>query len=170
MTSSNATTVDHSKAHELDDETFMTAKELRSYMNKTMAAKASKDVDAMQQAAKARDELIKTLSQPIELTDERIHEIINSLRLKVRTAVARGDTELLVMRFPSALCSDRGRKINNGLAGWPDTLVGKPRQAYELWRDRLQPAGYRLKAMIVDWPGGMPGDVGFYLDWADATG
>jgi hypothetical protein len=169
MVSLDEKTVDHSNAHDLDDETFMSAKDLRSYMNKTMAAKASKDVDAMQQAAKAKEDLIKTLSEPIDLTDERTHEIINTLRMKVRKAVARGDTELLVMRFPSALCNDRGRKINNGLAGWPDTLVGKPRQAYELWRDRLQPAGYRLKAMIVDWPGGMPGDVGFFLDWADTA-
>ncbi len=169
MTSSNERSVQHSEAHELGDETFMSADDLRAYMTKTAMAKASKDVDAMQRASKAKEELIKTLAQPIDLTDERVHEIAKTLLYKVRTAAARGDTELLVMRFPSALCSDAGRKINNGLAGWPDTLVGRPRQAYELWRDRLQPAGYRLKAMIVDWPGGMPGDVGFFLEWGDAA-
>ncbi len=73
----------------------------------------------------------------------------------------------MVMRFPSALCTDKGRAINNYEHGWPDTLIGRPRQAYELWHDRLQPAGYRLKAMIVDWPGGMPGDVGFFLEWGE---
>jgi hypothetical protein len=25
-----------------------------------------------------------------------------------------------------------------------------------------------LKAMIVEWPGGLPGDVGFFLQWGDA--
>src|SRR4029453_4581923 len=42
------------------------------------------------------------------------------------------------------------------------------RQAYEFWRDQLRPAGYRLRAMIVEWPGGLPGDVGFFLRWGDA--
>ncbi len=70
------------------------------------------------------------------------------------------------MRFPVALCSDHGRAINNGDADWPDSLTGRPRQAYEFWRDHVRPAGYRLKAMIIEWPGGMPGDVGMFLSWA----
>jgi len=169
MATAKEMSVQSSAALDLGDETFMSADDLRAYMTKTAMAKASKDVDAMQRAEKAKEELIKTLAQPIDLTDDRLHDIIKSLLYKLRTAAARGDTELLVMRFPSALCTDHGRKINNGISGWPDTLVGRPRQAYELWRDRLQPAGYRLKAMIVDWPGGMPGDVGFFLEWGDAT-
>jgi hypothetical protein len=71
----------------------------------------------------------------------------------------------MVMRFPCELCTDKGRAINNAEAGWPETLIGRPRQAYEFWRNELQPAGYRLTAMIVEWPGGLPGDVGFYLGW-----
>lgn len=169
MTSSRETSIKSSEAHHLGDETFMSADDLRSYMTKTAMAKASKDVDAMGKATKAKEELIKTLAKPIDLTDERLHEITKSLLYKLRTAASRGDTELMVMRFPSALCTDAGRKINNGLAGWPETLVGRPRQAYELWHNKLQPAGYRLKAMIVDWPGGMPGDVGFFLEWGDAA-
>jgi hypothetical protein len=27
---------------------------------------------------------------------------------------------------------------------------------------------HSLKAMIVDWPAGMPGDIGFFLSWDDA--
>jgi hypothetical protein len=72
------------------------------------------------------------------------------------------------MRFPNALCTDKGRAINNLEAGWPEKLVGRPRQAYEFWCDQLRPAGYRLGAMIVDRPGGLPGDVGFYLAWGEA--
>jgi hypothetical protein len=34
-----------------------------------------------------------------------------------------------------------------------------------MWRDRLKPAGYRLTARIVEWPHGLPGDVGFFLAW-----
>ena len=49
---------------------------------------------------------------------------------------------------------------------WPETLTGRPRQAYEFWKEHLQPQKYKLKAMIVDWPGGLPGDVAFFLSWS----
>ena len=42
----------------------------------------------------------------------------------------------------------------------------RPRQAYEFWKEHLQPAKYRLKAIIVDWPAGLPGDVAFFLRWS----
>ena len=91
-----------------------------------------------------------------------------SLLHKLRSAAQRGASELMVMRFPCSLCTDKGRAINNADKDWPETLTGRPRQAYEFWRDQLRPAGYRLKAMIVEWPGGLPGDVGFFLQWGDA--
>ena len=70
------------------------------------------------------------------------------------------------MRFPSALCTDKGRAINNAEPDWPATLTGRPRQAYEFWKEHLQPAKYKLRAMIIDWPGGLPGDVAFFLSWS----
>ena len=150
---------------DLDDETFMSADQLRGYMNALMASKASQESDAMDRADEAKKQLIKTLQAPIELTEEKLHEILKPLQFKLRKAAERGDAELLVMRFPNELCTDKGRAINNAEKGWPETLTGRPRQAYELWRDKLQPAGYRLSATIVDWPGGLPGDVGFFLSW-----
>ena len=117
----------------------------------------------MDQAGKARAELIKRLSTPIKLTPE----IGQRLRGRLKNAAASGKSELEVMRFPVDLCTDRGRAINNSEAGWPDTLTGVPRQAYEVWQQYLQPAGYRLKAMIVEWPHGLPGDVGLILSWGD---
>ena len=62
----------------------------------------------------------------------------------------------------------QSRAINNADKDWPETLTGRPREAYEFWRDHLRPKGYRLKAMIIEWPGGLPGDVGFFLQWGDA--
>jgi len=120
----------------------------------------------MDRAEKARKELIKTLSTPVDA--ERLKEVKASLQSKLRSAAQRGVSELMVMRFPTALCTDKGRAINNSDKDWPDTLTGRPRQAYEFWRDQLRPAGYRLRAMIVEWPGGLPGDVGFFLQWGDA--
>ncbi|MGO4704248.1 hypothetical protein AB4072_00525 [Microvirga sp. 2MCAF38] len=152
-------------ASELGDETFMSAADLRNYMSEIQMARASKSVDAMDRASHARANLVKTLAAPIDLTEERLTEITQNLLLKLRAAAGRGETELMVMRFPVDLCSDRGRAINNADDEWPNMLTGRPRQAYELWRDQLKPAGYKLKAMIIDWPGGLPGDVGFFLNW-----
>jgi hypothetical protein len=151
--------------HQLGDETFMSATELREYMKKMALASASKEIDAMDGARRAKEALVKSMAAPMELTPQRLEEITNNLLHKLRQAAERGDTEILVMRFPNEICTDKGRAINNSEARWPETLTGRPRQAYELWRDKLKPAGYRLRAMIVEWPGGMPGDVGFYLEW-----
>jgi len=153
---------------ELGDETFMSATDLRSYMSEMQMARAMKSVDGMDRAGKARDELISRLSEPLDLTPERLKGILQPLQAKLRAAAERGQTELMVMRFPNALCTDKGRAINNADPTWPESLTGRPRQAYELWRDQLRDAGFRLNAMIIDWPGGLPGDVGFFLKWGEA--
>jgi hypothetical protein len=88
-----------------------------------------------------------------------------SVLSRLKKAAADGLSELKVLQFPVELCTDSGRAINNNEPDWPDTLTGVPRQAYEVWRDRLKPAGYSLSAMIVEWPHGMPGDVGLFLGW-----
>jgi hypothetical protein len=153
---------------ELGDETFMSADDLRTYMTEMKMSQAMKSVDGMDRAGKAREELIKRMAEPVDVTPERVKEVMQSLHAKLRAAAARGQTELMVMRFPNALCTDKGRAINNADSSWPGTLTGRPRQAYELWRDQLKPAGFKLSAAIIDWPGGLPGDVGFFLKWAEA--
>jgi hypothetical protein len=153
---------------ELADETFMSAADLRNYMTEMQMAQATKSVEGMDRADKARQELAKRLAEPVELTPERLKEILQPLKSKLRAAAERSQTELMVMRFPNSLCTDKGRAINNSDPSWPETLTARPRQAYELWRDQLRPAGFRLSAMIIDWPGGLPGDVGFFLKWGDA--
>jgi len=152
---------------ELGDETFMSAADLRNYMTEMQMAKAMTSVDGMDKAGKAREDLIKRLAEPIDLTPERLKEILQPLKTKLRAAAERGNTELMVMRFPNALCTDKGRAINNSDPTWPETLTGRPRQAYELWRDQLRDAGFKLSALIIEWPGGLPGDVGFFLKWGD---
>lgn len=149
----------------LGDETFMSAEDLREYMTEMQMAKATKEFGAMDRAEEARKALVKKLSEPIELTPEALKELNQRLISQMRVAAQRGQTQVLVMRFPNSLCTDKGRAINNGESGWPDTLTGRPRQAYEYWQDHLKPAKYKLRAMIIEWPGGLPGDVGFYLSW-----
>jgi hypothetical protein len=95
------------------------------------------------------------------ISPERLH----AFTLRVRAAAEGGKNEMLVGRFPAELCTDHGRAINMAEPNWPETLIGRPRQAYLVWKEKLQPLGYQLKAMIVDWPEGVPGDVGLYLSW-----
>ncbi|AWB23052.1 hypothetical protein DA075_20870 [Methylobacterium currus] len=152
----------------IGNEPFMSADDLAAYSARMRAAKVMKEMEGQDRAGKAREELIKQLAEPLAVTPEKVAEITQSLLHKLRIAAEQGQKELLVMRFPNLMCSDKGRAINNAEAGWAETLTGRPRQAYEFWRDRLQPAGYGLKALVVDWPDGMPGDIGFFLTWKPA--
>ncbi len=88
------------------------------------------------------------------------------IRTAIMSAVGQGKMETLVYSFPSSLCTDRGRAINNGERDWPETLQGKAKELYDRYTEVARPQGYRLKAMIINFPGGMPGDVGFFLSWA----
>jgi hypothetical protein len=84
----------------------------------------------------------------------------------IERAVANGLTGVQFYRFPNTLCSDHGRAINQGEAGWPETLTGRPKEIFELWHKHFRDKGYKLKAQIVDFTNGVPGDVGFTLTWA----
>ena len=83
----------------------------------------------------------------------------------VRGAAERGEREVLALRFPSEYCTDGGRAINNFEPNWPDTLTGFAKRAMEFYEAELKPAGYRARAQILDFPGGVPGDVGIFLRW-----
>jgi len=85
--------------------------------------------------------------------------------LAVRRAAERGEKEIQVMRFSSEFCTDQGRAINNFEPHWPETLTGFAKEAYEAWDQHPRPLGYKLRAQILDYPGGMPGDVGMILYW-----
>ena len=84
---------------------------------------------------------------------------------RVKEAAESGATELMVGRFPSAWCTDGGRKINAPEPSWPDTLQGIAKEFYEFWEHDLKPRGFHLHVQILDFPGGMPGDVGAFLSW-----
>jgi hypothetical protein len=153
-------------AKELGDESFMAATELRNYVMQTEVAKASKG-SGSSLAEKARADLIQSLMQPVAVTPEKIAEVKRRVLGQLRAAAVKHDKEVLVMRFPNVLCTDKGRAPNNMEKDWPSTLIGRPLQAFEFWRDHLRPQGYGLKAMVVDWPKGLPGDIGFFITWDD---
>jgi hypothetical protein len=87
------------------------------------------------------------------------------INIAVRAAVERGEHEVLVLRFPATFCRDGGRSINNFEPDWPESLTGFAKTAFEFYANELRPLGYTLRAEIMNFPGGMPGDVGLYLRW-----
>jgi len=74
-------------------------------------------------------------------------------------------TEIEVGRFPNQLFTDRGRTINQMEPGWEDSLTGLPKELFEFWRQFLEPQGYKLRMQVVDFPGGIPGDIGMIRSW-----
>jgi hypothetical protein len=124
----------------------------------------------MEKAREALDKKGKADDEHQQLRDafmaQEIHpEVFERVSRVVKSAAERGEREVLAVRFSSEYCTDRGRAINNFESGWPDTLTGFAKRAYEFWQKELEPRGYRLRAQIMDFPGGMPGDVGIYLRW-----
>jgi hypothetical protein len=135
-------------------------------MEKIALAEAEKASDYLRRQAEAEAEkkmLLEKITKPSGVSEEERTKRATAI---IERAAASGLTEVLVYRFPNALCTDHGRAINQQEPGWEKTLTGLPKELYEFWHRQLRPLGYKLKVQIVDFPDGMPGDVGMTLKWA----
>ena len=92
-------------------------------------------------------------------------EALDRIATLVRKTIDMGDKQALVLRFPSDWLPDQGRAITNHDKDWYEKLDGFPRRAYDFFKRELEPRGFQIRAEILNWPGGMPGEVGFYLQW-----
>ena len=126
------------------------AEKASAYMRKQAAAEAEKR------------ELLERFEKPSGVSDD---ERLKRAAAIIKRAVDNGLTEVFVGRFPNALFTDHGRAINQMEPGWENTMTGLPKELFHFWERHLKPRGYRLRCQIVDWPGGMPGDVGMTLVW-----
>ncbi len=131
--------------------------------------KISDDLDMeMAKKAMAKMEVAEREKKELEqiFMDREIHP---EARTRVNNAVIRaaqqGLNQIKALSFPASYCNDRGRRINNLEADWPDSLEGFARKAYDYYMAELKPLGYRLTAQILDYPDGMPGTVALYLSW-----
>jgi hypothetical protein len=129
---------------------------LREAEKATEAARAQAAADAEKKA------LMDKFTKASGVTDE---ERMARAAAIIKRAANNGLTEVEIGRFPNQLCTDRGRAINQQEAGWEKTLTGLPKELYEFWQKHLKDRGYRMRFQIVDFPGGMPGDVGMTLSW-----
>ena len=127
------------------------------------ADEAAKEAKARRQAEDDKKSLLEQLNKPSGVSDD---DAIQRAIKMIEGAVSRRLTEVQVYRFPNELCTDRGRAINQQERGWESTLTGIPKEIYSLWSKYFRDKGYGLRVEIIDFPNGMPGDVGMTMTWA----
>ena len=137
-------------------------------IRKEAALKEAEKADEYARLAAAAESekqaLIERLSRPSGKSEEEKIALASTV---IQRAVRNGLTEVQVYRFPNSLCTDRGRAINQQEPGWEKTLTGIPKEIFQLWVDYLEPRGYRIGYQTIDYPGGMPGDIGITIAWGD---
>ena len=142
--------------------TLLSAKDLQAKIALAEGEKASAAAKAHAAAEAEKQAFMERLSKPSGLTDDQIIEKASHI---VNRAVENGLTSVQVFRFPNHLCTDNGRAIDQAEDGWEKTLTGIPKELWAFYERQLQPRGYRMRYHIVDFPGGMRGDVGVILSW-----
>ena len=91
-----------------------------------------KELDEINKAEKLKADKEKQLR---DFAESFLHDHVSDderalIRKLVMSAVNNGKFEAMVYTFPSELCTDSGRAINNREPGWPDTLQGKAKELY----------------------------------------
>jgi hypothetical protein len=138
-----------------------------------MRPDALKKISTNAEMAKADDYLKK--SKKLEEEQKALHDafmektIHPQVRERVNAAVRRaaedGRHEIQIVVFPASYCNDNGRRINNNEPDWPASLEGFSKRAYDYYEKELRPLGYKIRVEILDYPGGMLGNVGMFLSW-----
>jgi hypothetical protein len=147
---------------EKPDDLLPSASACRTKIAQVEGEKASEYMRNKAKADAEKKALMDRLSKPSGVSDD---ERLKRAATIIKRAVSNGLREVEVGRFPNALCTDHGRAINQMEPGWEETLTGLPKELFQFWKKHLQPRGYKIKFQIVDYSGGVPGDVGISLSW-----
>ncbi len=87
-----------------------------------------------------------------------------SAAMKAHAAAEKEKQEMLArLTHPSGLSDDQ--VIEKASAIVNRAVTGIPKEIYEFWKRQLQPRGYHIRYEVIDYPGGMPGDIGIFLSW-----
>ena len=141
-------------------EGLITPDQLRRITEEKEMAKAR---EALEKQRKVEDE--RHYLRDAFMAQEIHPEVFERVSRVVKSAAERGEREVLAIRFPSEYCTDGGRAINNFEPNWPETLTGFAKRAHEFFKKELEPRGYKARAQILDFPGGVPGEIGIFLRW-----
>jgi hypothetical protein len=138
------------------------ANEVRQQIALAEAEEVKKQAQAQAAAEAEKKALIEQLSKSPGTSDEEA--IRRGLEI-IHRAIKNRLTEVEIIRFPNELCTDKGRAINQQEPGWENTLTGEPKEIYRFWDKYFRPHGYKLRVQVVDFPGGLPGDIGMTVSW-----
>lgn len=138
------------------------AKDIMKQIALREAEKATTAMSEHNAAETEKKALLEKFSKASGVSDE---ERMKRAAAIINRAANNGLTEVFIGRFPNELCTDRGRAINQAEPGWENTLTGLPKELFDFFEKFLKPRGYRVAYQIVDFPGGMPGDIGVTLKW-----
>ena len=144
-----------------DKRPVVTARAFRDLV--TVAKQGVRDdaVSAKHEAALERVRQIKAM-----LLEHLDTQAWSKLLDRAQAAAAQGENTFELVRFPCALCSDGGRKIDVAETDWPTTLRGEAAEMYARWERELRPAGFRLRAQIIEYLDGIPNKIAMSLAWA----
>lgn len=134
--------------------------DLRHLTEEAEMAKAHEALEKKRKADHEREQFHETF-----MTRDIHPDAFDRVSRLVKGAAEHGQHEVLALHFPSSYCTDHGRAINNFEPEWPQSLTGFAKKAYEFYEKELEPLGYKVRAQIMNYPGGMPGDVGVFLRW-----
>ena len=139
------------------------ANEVRQQIALAEAEEAKKQAEAQAAAEAEKKALIEQLSKAPGTSDEEA--IRRGLEI-IHRAIKNRLTEVEIIRFPNELCTDKGRAINQQEPGWENTLTGVPKEIYQFWDKYFRPRGYKLRVQVVDFPGGLPGEIAMTVSWS----
>lgn len=131
--------------------------------------KIADDLD-MERAKKAFEKMQAKEREKEELQQIFMHRDVHpdaSKRINnaIKRAAEQGLNHIQALTFPAKFCNDHGRRINNLEPDWPESLEGFAKKAHEYYLKELKPLGYKITAQVLDYPDGMPGNVGIFLSW-----
>jgi hypothetical protein len=139
---------------------LLTPSELKQLTEQGQSAKVQAQLDYLK-----KDEAEKKALREAFMGRDVHPQVKERVNAAVRRAAEQGLHQIQVLSFPATYCNDRGRRINNAEPDWQDSLEGFAKKAMVYFEKELKPLGFKVRAEILTFPGGIPGDVGLFLSW-----
>jgi hypothetical protein len=139
---------------------LVTPAELKRIADEIEERKAREAIEKMRKRDAEQGEMHETF-----MAQDLRPDVQERVSASVRRAAENGQHELQVLKFPATWTNDRGRRINNAESDWPVSLEGFAKRAYDYYVKELQPMGYRLRAEVLSYNEGVPGEIAIYLAW-----
>lgn len=139
---------------------FLSPRDLKEISSEAEEAKMDEERQYRIKQEKAKKELHEAF-----LSREIHPKVVERINDAVTIAARQGRHQIEVLTFPCQYCNDRGRRINNGDADWPESLDGFAKRAYEFYDKELKSKGFKMTAEVISFEGGVPGTVALNLKW-----